>query len=311
MSSFNMGQQAFFCSELSRGVGERVFGTASIGRTWLLLEYPFGWGSKALRDSNLSQPIKDHINRAVESTPRSRFLFIKQTSVCRDTVALFVVKSCTPEPRVLKIELQDYKQLLDLDLKAIVAGATDRGGEAFEEPLYLVCTHGKRDKCCAKFGIALYKSMREHAGEKVWQSSHVGGDRFAANLVCFPHGLFYARVDEEAGRRITSEYESGHIVLPNYRGRSCYSYHVQAAEYFARSESGLVGLDDMRLAGGERAGENLWRIRFEARGAGEFHEAEVSRHMSDFRNFITCHATDEKRVAQYRLEAYRVLQTTS
>ncbi|MFL6231058.1 MAG: sucrase ferredoxin, partial [Pyrinomonadaceae bacterium] len=162
----------------------------------------------------------------------------------------------------------------------------------------------RRDKCCAKFGYALYKSLRERHGAAVWQSSHVGGDRFAANLLCFPHGLFYAHVGTDAGARIVEEYGRGHVVLENYRGRACYAPQLQAAEYFVRAESGTAGLVELHHAGGARISETVWRFRFNAPAEGKIYEAQVSCHQSEFANFITCAATEAKSVRQFALEEF-------
>ena len=58
----------------------------------------------------------------------------------------------------------------------------------------------------------------------------MGGDRFAANLVCFPDGLFYAHVTEHDERAVIEAYGARRIALSHYRGRACYSQPVQAAE---------------------------------------------------------------------------------
>jgi hypothetical protein len=170
------------------------------------------------------------------------------------------------------------------------------------DPLYLVCTHGRRDKCCAKFGYALYKHLRQRAGASVWQSSHVGGDRFAANLLCFPHGLFYAHATGESGAHIVEEYGRGRVVLENYRGRACYSQQLQAAEFFVRAESGVKGLGELQHAGGARISANVWRFRFNAPTEGKVYEAQVSSRASAFANFVTCAATEAKSVQQFVLE---------
>jgi hypothetical protein len=216
-----MSQSLFYCSELSARSGERVFGTASTGEVWLLVEYPFAWGPKAMESSALAPAIKEHLAALLKAIPRSRLLFIKQDSVCREDFNFFVVRSRARAPYAVRLRLTDYKDLLGVDVARIAAGDSTGGGEATRDPLLLVCTHGKRDKCCAKFGNPLYKSLRATDGAaSVWQSSHVGGDRFAANLVCFPHGLFYARVSEGAGARVAAEYARGRIVLESFRGRA-------------------------------------------------------------------------------------------
>jgi hypothetical protein len=299
-----MTQKLFYCAELSRDSGEKVFGTASTGETWLLVEYPFPWGKDALPSSRLSPAVKAHLSNLLKTIPRSRLLFIKQHARPDGHFNFFVVRAREQRPYVVGLTLSDYEDLLSVNVAAIASGDSTEGGTLSRDPLYLVCTHGRRDKCCAKFGYALYKSLRQRAGASVWQSSHVGGDRFAANLLCFPHGLFYARATEASGAHIVEEYGRGRVVLENYRGRACYSPQLQAAEYFVRAETGVAGLGELHHAGGARVGENVWRFRFNAPAEGKIYEAQVSCHQSEFANFITCGATEAKSVRQFALEDF-------
>ncbi|HEX8473503.1 MAG TPA: sucrase ferredoxin [Pyrinomonadaceae bacterium] len=300
-------QQPFFCSELSRRAAEKTFGTASTGGTWLLLEYAGAWGPKALEESALSPAIKAFFNQTFRAIPHSRLLFIKRGRVGGATVSFFVVRCREREPFVVKFELESYEQLLEIDIAAVRAGRSLEGGSIVREPLFLVCTHGRRDKCCAKFGMPIYSHLREFAGESVWQSSHVGGDRFAANLVCFPHGLFYAHMTEDAARRVVRQYGERRLVLDKYRGRACYSHHVQAAEFFTRSETGATELDALRFLDSVRRGEKSWRVRFAGMDAEKIYEADVSCRMSEFENYITCHDEAQKNVPQFMLEDFRIV----
>ena len=301
-----MSQQKpfFYCSELSRRAAEKTYGTASIGAVWLLVEYPFSWGTKAFHDSDLSGAVKAYLNRFIKTIPKARLLFIKQGRRKGGELSAFVVRCREQRPSIAQLKLSRYEQLLDIDLNALALGQPHADAIALDSPLYLVCTHGRRDKCCAKFGYPLYKSLRSD-NPSVWQSSHVGGDRFAANLLCFPHGLFYAHVTEDSGRRVIEEYEARRIVLDKYRGRSCYSYPFQAAEFFIRRETGLNGLDELRQLDCERVREKAWRVRFRTADGSVIHEALVRSAMSDFHSYNTCHATEEKSVVQYLLDDYR------
>lgn len=311
-----MSRPFFYCSDLARASGERSFGTASVGEIWLLVEYREAWGVHAVADSALSPALKRHLDRFCKSTPRARLLFIKQERALKRPLSCFVVRSRERAPSIERFELETYDDLLNFDGAALAKGESPAGGVPVAAPLYLVCTHGKRDKCCAKFGYALYKSLHAceagdgRLGERVWQSSHVGGDRFAANLICFPHGLFYAHVTEEGGRRIVEEYERRRLVLENYRGRACYSYPVQAAEFFIRAETNLSALDALRYRRHERTGEKSWRVAFveppaTAAPGGRVHEVEIAARTSEFRNYITCQSAEERPVTQYVLENYR------
>ena len=298
----------FFCSELSRGAGERSAGTASTGAVWFLLEYPHGWGRKAFEESALPPEVKQFFKDAMARIKHSRLLFIKTDRGRADArMNLFVVRCRERSPFAVRLRLEKYFDALKYDLAEIASGRDLQGGELCDGPLFLVCTHGRRDKCCAKFGVPLYNALREHADERVWQSSHVGGDRFAGNLVCFPHGLFYAHATPEAGRRVADAYRAGRVVTEGFRGRACYSHHTQAAEAFVREEAGVSGVEDLHFLSAHVEGPDAWRVRFEERANRSVHEAHVVRRPSDFLNPITCHSAAPQTVPQFHLEAHRVL----
>lgn len=302
----------FYCSELSRGFAEKTYGTASVGDVWLLIEYPFWWAYKAFQDSHLSPAVKSHLNRTLKSIPRSRLLFIKRERIRRGgELSVFIVRCRERAPSIVQLGIKDYEELCGIDLVGIARGSGSEASAAAvirERPLYLICTHGKRDKCCAKFGYPLYKSLSAE-DTSVWQSSHVGGDRFAANLVCFPHGLFYAHMTVEMSRRVIAEYEARRLVLDKYRGRACYSYPVQAAEYFIRTQSRIEVLDGLRQMDCTPAGEKSWRVRFKGMGGAaveSIYEARVRNVTSEFQSYNTCHAAEARSVPQYLLDHYRV-----
>jgi len=300
-----MTRDFFYCSELSRASDERAYGTASVGGVWLLLEYTREWKPRAFEDSALPPEVKNRLHSILRGIPHSRLLFVKQQRRAENGQSFFVVRAREQGAFVVRFALESYEELSRINVAAVARGRALEGGTRTFEPLFLVCTHGRRDKCCAKFGFPLYKSLRERAGEQVWQSSHVGGDRFAANLVCFPDGLFYAHVTEDAGRRILEEHAAHRLYLDKYRGRSCYSYPVQAAEFFVRRESGLRGLDELRNLSYERLGERSWRVRFVAPGEGRVHEALIGCRQSEFQNYVTCEAAEPRAVTQFYLDEYR------
>jgi hypothetical protein len=302
------GAARFFCSELSRRAGESGVGTASTGAVWLLLEYPHGWGRRAFEESALPPEVKRFFDDATARIRHSRILFVKTDRGRADArMNLFIVRCRERAPFIVRLRLEKYFDLLAYDLAAVASGRDLQGGGLERAPLFLVCTHGRRDKCCAKFGVPLYNSLRAFAGQTVWQSSHVGGDRFAGNLVCFPHGLFYAHQDAEAGRRAVEEYRAGRIVLEKFRGRACYSHFIQAAETFVREEARLSGVEDLHFLSAQQEGADSWRVRFAERAGGRAHEALVARRVSDFSNPITCHSAEASTVPQLVLESYDAL----
>jgi hypothetical protein len=300
-----MSREFFYCSELSRRRGEPKYGTASVGEVWLLVEYPSWWSESAFFDSTLPAAVKAQLAAALRHIPRARLLFIKQDHPRRPQLKLFVVRACERAPFTIEFTLNAYDELLQLDLAAAANGRA-QGGRSNTDALMLVCTHGRRDKCCAKFGYPLYKGLRASGEQAVWQSSHVGGDRFAANLVCFPHGLFYAHVTDADAPAIINAYRAHEIVLSKYRGRACYPQPVQAAEYFIRAEADIRSVDALRLLERKRINEHSWCVRFAALKTGRSYETTISQRISAFHQLLTCSATEEKSVEQFTLDDYRV-----
>jgi hypothetical protein len=112
---------------------------------------------------------------------------------------------------------------------------------------YLVCTNGARDPCCAIRGPAVALALERTRPGQVYECSHLGGHRFAANVLVLPDGLCFGRLDPRAAVALADELEAGRLPLDHLRGRTAYAPEQQAAEILARRELGLTGLGDLRL----------------------------------------------------------------
>jgi hypothetical protein len=95
----------------------------------------------------------------------------------------------------------------------------------------------------------------------VWECSHVGGDRFAANLVALPHGFFYAHVSTGTAVEVAAAYERGEVRPDLLRGRSAFAPPAQAAQHYARLELAEFAVDALRPLGMARLSEPAWRVR--------------------------------------------------
>jgi hypothetical protein len=295
------------CSEVSREGAERLDATASRIEHWLILEYRGLWAPDALAGSLLPDRLKAHLGEQLTALPRSRLLFVRRPDRRgRPRLACYLGSSQERAQRFFRLELDRHDDLLELDLAGALLANGPAGGSRLEHPLLLVCTHGKHDRCCARYGRPLYDALREQADETwVWQSTHVGGDRFAGNLVCLPEGLYFGRVGREHLWRLLDEYLAGRIDLSCYRGRSCYAFPVQAAEQKVREEAGLTGIDDLSLVSSERSGEGVWRVRFRARAGGGLHEVEVALELGEL-TYLTCGAPALARPRRFVATAHRV-----
>jgi hypothetical protein len=118
-----------------------------------------------------------------------------------------------------------------LDLSALAEGCTVTFGAPASGPLFLVCAHGRRDVCCARYGSPLARVLAMNYPDEVWETTHVGGHRYAANLVLLPHGLYYGPADVQSAARAISAYQDGRISPERYRGRAGSARDAQQAEH--------------------------------------------------------------------------------
>jgi hypothetical protein len=255
------------CSDFSRAHDEPMIGTASRVRNWLLIEQGGEWGYDAVMESELDPVIGLELKGRVGS--RVRILLIQRAgSAGRSRRACFAAHTSPTERWVQRWDIEDPGELLELDVDALARGARPSTGTTWEGPLYLVCTNGGRDQCCRIRGRPAAERLLGLRPDEAWGSSHVGGDRFAPNIVCLPHGLYFGRADPEGIEGIVARYEGGAIDLPHFRGRSSYEPVVQAGEVLVRARTGIDGVDDLVLATRRDHGGGRSTLAFTDRAGG-------------------------------------------
>jgi hypothetical protein len=235
----------FRCSVASESSSESMLGTASTIRDWILVEHAGPWGANALRDARLPDGLGRSLRRR-ERVLGIRVLLIRRTDRRASArPSCFAIHTGPERPWIERTELGDVREVMDLDLEALGRGGSV-GLTRFDAPLLCVCTHGRRDPCCAERGRPLAHAMSEVFPEETWESTHIGGDRFAGNLIAFPHGLYFGRVEPERAAGIAARYAGGEIDLEHFRGRSCRPMDVQAAEQLLRERHDLRHIDDVK-----------------------------------------------------------------
>jgi hypothetical protein len=236
------------CAASSRAWGEVPYGTASRARRWVLLEQPGAWGHDVLEVSDLPGPVSAHL-RATAATLPARVLLLRRSGgdVRPGTQRTLYAGVSTPSGGWLeRIELDHVDDVLGVDLQGLTVGGSV-GGERIVEPLYLVCTNGKHDPCCAEYGLPVARALGAVVPGRVWECSHVGGDRFAGNLVCLPDGVFYGHLDPPSARDVVAAHEDGRVLLERWRGRSSLPFAAQAAEALVRDQLGIDRLDGLQV----------------------------------------------------------------
>lgn len=281
--------------------------TASRVDHWILVEYRALWDRDLLGGSLLSAKLKAHLRGQLDRLGHARLLFVKKPERrAYGRRQLFFGTSKPSEERFFALEFDHHDDLVDLDFAAALSGGGETPGVPVRHPLFVVCTHGKRDRCCARHGRPLYDTLRREAETGgVWQSTHIGGDRFAGNVVVLPHGLYYGRVGPDDVKTLLAEHGEGHVWLDRYRGRSAYSFPVQAAEQAVREEEELRGIDDLAYVGGERVAGGSWHVRLrDARG--RVHEVEVVEERGEEPVYLTCGAVVPQRARRFTATSRRV-----
>jgi hypothetical protein len=279
-----------YCSDISRENDERLSATASRIDRWLLVEYRGLWSSKALPGSGLSDQVKARLRELRAAEPHTRLLLIRRPDRRHHpSLAVYVAESRPGRERLAQLEVGHHEELRDLDPWT--------AAEEIDNPLFLACTHGKHDACCARYGRPLFEALSEQLeAEWAWQCTHVGGDRFAGNAVCLPHGLYYGRVERDDVPALVDEHLAGRITLSHYRGRSCWPFAVQAAERRIRAEEGLTALDDLALDDVVERAADRWTVAFTTPLGRR--EVEVAAELGELTQ-LTCNSATAKRPLRY------------
>ena len=281
------------CSAVSRARDEPLTATASRVERWLLVEHRGSWGPQAVPSSRLPQPVARALAATAEAA-RARLLMVRRPAgvACGAGRWVFAVDSRPGAERVLQRHVTDDAELLRLSF------GEGEGWQTADGPLYLVCTHGRHDRCCALRGRPVAQALSRRHPDRTWESSHVGGDRFAANLVVLPEGLYLGRLDGTDVVALVDGLAAGRLPAGHVRGRSSLPLPVQAAQSFAREALDRWGTDELRLVRQTGAGPDAWRVeladpdvevvlRYDRRGDGD-------------PRALTCGAEELKRAPVFR-----------
>ena len=276
-----------WCADYSRAAEEQLCGTAKTVDLWFLVECRGRWERGA--EATLPESARRYLATLEFAFPRLRIALIRQPRRNTGPLAVFVAFSREKDSRLYSFEVASHEELGVIDVEQLRLGMP---GHLTSKKLLAICTHGTHDRCCAKYGSAIYDTLRRIDPEDVWQISHVGGCRFAPNVVCLPHGIVYGRLREADCAPVATAYREGKLYPQALRGRSCYEKPVQAAEFFLRTALQIDGLDDLALAGASKEGDAQWRIVFQQTGSGRRHEVVLTSEEAAAGTYKNCSATE-------------------
>lgn len=172
---------------------EPLAGTATFARRWIIVEHPGPWPRNPLDAAHLDPRLLEW-----DSLPGTRVLLTRH-----------------PDRR----DQSDYVWLFDANSRELVTGHRelldqvpqwlegDHPGTLSDEPILFVCTHAKRDQCCAIEGRGLVQQL---ASPHVWECSHLGGHRFAPTALLLPTGSHLGRLSAEGAMAALEDPDSPH-----------------------------------------------------------------------------------------------------
>jgi hypothetical protein len=299
-----MAEKPILCADSSREAGEPLAGSATPYRVWLLLEYRPVWQAKAAKPGNntIVDNATKHIHDALNAAPDSKMLFIRQQSRKDGPLSAFIVFSDETSPRTYRLTFDNYPDLLNLPLANMLNGQIDESLR-HNEPLYTVCVHKERDRACGTYGWGVYSALTESVGGQVWQSTHIGGHRFAATLISFPRGTYYGHMNPDEVPALLSAEQNGAMYTRKVRGRACYPKPAQAAEVKLREQLGTHAYDALRHVETTETGEDAWQVTF-ADASGTHHTVNVTKQMSDFRVYSSTGNDTPDAVPIYNTTSY-------
>lgn len=245
------------CSDAARERGDDLEASAPPTRRWLLLELPGPWGPRGLVDCRLSRPVAQALQERADADGM-RVLLIRRAgrvASADDGRRWAVVDQATASTTWGRWDSE--RQLVDDPLP----GPSDTNRTAVDGPSYLVCTHGRHDVCCAVRGRPVAQALAAIRPSDTWECSHVGGDRFAANVVVLPWGLYYGDVEGDEVGQLVALTEQGRLLLSRFRGRTGTPLPAQAAQQHVRREMGIDERDALAVDAVDAVDADNWLVR--------------------------------------------------
>ncbi|MFJ4622877.1 sucrase ferredoxin [Streptomyces sp. NPDC088812] len=245
------------CTAVSRTLDEPMSGTAPTASTWLLLEQPGPWGADALVSSHLDPAVGRALAAAARGTG-VRVALIRRPGRHSDPGApslrrVYAAHTVPGRVWLHTAVTDDPSRLLDIDFAALGRGdhhgfdTALRGCPHTGDPLAVVCTNGKRDRCCALLGRPLAAELTASGANGVWEVTHLGGHRFSPTVLVLPYGYAYGRAEAHTVKEVLHGVREGRIVLEGCRGGSAWERPGQAAELAVRAATGEYAAEALRV----------------------------------------------------------------
>lgn len=298
----NISQPSVSCSEAFRHSGLMLQATAPQARVWVLLEFPDPWGARAVTDSGLPARIQEQLDDLSNQLPDVRVLLIRRHDRRKVQQPLLYLAFCDiRDPLLYCVTLGNYQQLTELPLIDICQNPQSIDRFRSDEPLMLVCTNGKRDRCCARLGLVAYRKLSAEFSANVWQCSHLGGHRFAPTMLQLPDGWCYGAIPDEQLEKVAGDSLNHEIHWRFCRGNVTQTPEVQAADYYLRdylrkSDARALIIIETRVVD-----DSTWKIEIKETFSATHYVVTIAGEVSSSPQMIGCTSGKSKPVWQYHL----------
>jgi hypothetical protein len=231
----------FRCADAARERSDPLVGSAPQARQWLLIEHPGPWRIDAVLGSGIAPAVLEVLTRNAQRSSTRILLVRRPGRTVRTRERRWILAGLDAPTRAGR--WQDDEDLL-VPAEELTRETT-RSNES--EPILLVCTHGVHDTCCALRGRPVAASLAKRWPDAVWECSHIGGDRFAPNVVVLPDGFYYGNLDPDIAVDVVDQHLAGTVSSSHLRGTARHSPPVQAAVAAAHERCAPLGPRDVTV----------------------------------------------------------------
>ena len=202
---------------------EPLAGSSRVGKTYMLLEHSGPWSHDIL-DGGTFDP---ELTARLKTLDCGLFLIRKPGRGGRRPKQTRVLYLVFCEQAVVQCyHIASLEEVFRFDLSA-----PNPNWPVVKEPVLLICTHAKRDRCCAIKGRPIAEALvQEFPDAPIWECSHTKGHRFAPSSLLFPWGYFYGRLNIIASKDLYRYAVAGELFVAGLRGRGIYNVKGQVAE---------------------------------------------------------------------------------